>query len=89
MTINKKIRLRDCPNIREQVLKAWFRLDGSYVPTETERMWIDGGTMTATEHLEKLKNVVHYEPDGFRFLVFLSGWEACLINQKNKEKNDT
>ena len=92
MSEEKKFRLRDKGPIRAQVLKAWFRLDDSYKLTESERAWVDAGPLTATEHLDKLENVLHYEQDPFRFLSFLSGWEACLIHihslqpQRNEEE---
>lgn len=84
MTDEKKLRLRDCPAVREKVLKAWFRLDESYRMTECESDWVNAGPITTAEHVEKLGNVLHYERDPFLFLSFLSGWEACLLSQKNE-----
>lgn len=85
MNDEKKLRLRDCPIVREQVLKSWFNLDESYPLTELERDWVNAGPLTWPEHEEKLKKVLHYYR---RFFLFLDGWEACLLSQKNKDQTN-
>lgn len=86
MTEEKKMRLRDCPVVREQVLRTWFPMVKGCTLNEFEQAWVNAGELTLPEHYEKLKPVLLHCKPAPQFLSFLDGWEACLLNQKNEDQ---
>lgn len=86
MSEETQLRLRDCPKIREQVLRVWFPMIEGCTLKDYELDWVNAGPLTVDEHNEKLAKILLHCKGPAQFLSFLDGWEACLMNQQIEMK---